>query len=688
MYKKKFNSLKTIRFRRFARKSYSAFGSMHKVITIGVLAGSTLLSAHAASVTPIERTVVETSSDTVAHKELDEVTVAATKVDLPLSMAAKQVTVIGRTEIERAPVKSVQDLLNYVAGVDILQRSPHGVQADISLRGGSADQVAILLNGVNLTNPQTGHYSFDIPINLSDIERIEIVQGPTSLAYGASALSGGINIITKKDTASNLTGKVEVGMHRLFGAEVRGAYKIRSTVSRLSVGYDRSSGYIANSDYDILNALLQTRLEVQRIASVDIQAGYNAKKYGANTFYSPAYPNQYDDTRGMFASVKAETYGRLRFVPQIYWSRHYDCFQLIREGTPNPPAWYKDHNYHRSDVWGVTLNVLYSSPLGITSFGGELRGESILSSVLGKPLDVPRGKYTKADSRRNTSLFVEHNLLLDKFTLSLGGILNHNTAVAGKVAFYPAVNVSYRPTYNLSLYASFDMATRMPSFTELYYTTRTHTGSPNLLPEYTRSAEAGIRFTERFINIRSSVFYTQGKNLIDWQYNQADSKWYSVNLASDSRLATFGIGYTVGIDFEELLGSRQPLGSLSVGYQYIDQNNDKASTNNPISVYVFNFLRHKITATLSHRIVDKLRATWNFRWQDRAGSYTRYVDSKPAETVSYKPFGLLDVRLDYSVGCLSLFVNANNIFNRTYMDFGNIPQPGLWITGGISYRLH
>ena len=91
MYKKKFNSLKTIRFRRFARKSYSAFGNMHKVITIGVLAGSTLLSAHAASVTPIERTVVETSSDTVAHKELDEVTVAATKVDLPLSMATKQV---------------------------------------------------------------------------------------------------------------------------------------------------------------------------------------------------------------------------------------------------------------------------------------------------------------------------------------------------------------------------------------------------------------------------------------------------------------------------------------------------------------------------------------------------------------------------------------------------------------------
>ena len=201
------------RFKRFARKSYSVFNSIHKIVTIGVLSGCTLASAYAASTRTTDIPGNPVVSDSISEKELDEVVVTASKATLPLNLSAKMVTVITAREIERAPVKSIEDLLNHFSGVDVLQRGPHGVQSDISLRGGSFDQTAILLNGVNLTNPQTGHYSFDIPINLSDIERIEIVQGPSSLTFGAGAFSGGINIITKKDFQSNLYGKLEGGMH-------------------------------------------------------------------------------------------------------------------------------------------------------------------------------------------------------------------------------------------------------------------------------------------------------------------------------------------------------------------------------------------------------------------------------------------------------------------------------------------
>ena len=216
-----------------------------------------------------------------------------------------------------------------MAGVDVLQRGPHGVQADISLRGGSFDQVAILLNGINLSNPQTGHYSFDIPINLSDIERIEIVQGPSSLAFGASAFSGGINIITKKDARSNAFAKLEAGMHGLLGAETRGTYKTGNSVNQLSFGYKRSDGYIENSDYKIVNLLWQSRFNVNH-SLIDFQAGLNDKKYGANTFYSAAFPNQYDEVRGIFASVRGETNGKLK-LSRFHWSRHYDEY-------PFPPG--------------------------------------------------------------------------------------------------------------------------------------------------------------------------------------------------------------------------------------------------------------------------------------------------------------------------------------------------------------
>ena len=120
MRKKQLNTMKVFRFKRFTRKSYSVFNSLHKAVTIGVLSGCALISAHATSVEPAERTYTETTTDSIPLTELDEVVVTASKIDLPLNLAAKQVTVISRQEIERAPVRSIEDLLNYVAVVFLI----------------------------------------------------------------------------------------------------------------------------------------------------------------------------------------------------------------------------------------------------------------------------------------------------------------------------------------------------------------------------------------------------------------------------------------------------------------------------------------------------------------------------------------------------------------------------------------
>lgn len=690
MNKEQLNPMTAFRFKRFARKSYGVFNSIHRAVTIGVLSGCALASAHAVSVNPVERIEIGTSSDTIPLRELDEVVVTATKVDLPLNMAAKQVIVISKKEIERAPVRSVQDLLNYAAGVDVLQRGPHGVQADISLRGGSFDQAAILLNGVNLTNPQTGHYSFDIPVNLSDIERIEIVQGPSSLVYGASAFSGGINIITKKDTHTNAFAQTEGGMHGLFGVEARGAYKAQSGVHTLSVGYKRSGGYIANSDYDIINVLWQSRFNVND-AKIDFQAGMNDKKYGANTFYAAAYPNQYDDTRGVFASVKGETGGKLKFIPQLYWSRHYDVYHLFRPGAPDLPSWYTQPNYHRSDVFGMNLNMQYASKLGITSFGGELRNEGVLSSNLGRPMRQKSGNYDKWDNRSNISFFAEHNFVFDRFTLSVGGLYNYNTALADTLkaaGFYPAVNASFRATRNTNLYASWSKATRMPTFTDLYYRAGKHRGFSGLTPEYTQSVETGLRYHTANVTMNVNAFYTRGNNLIDWIFNPADELYHAQNLAS---LNTYGAGFDATANVQQWLGTRQPVQSVQIAYQYIAQKSDNAKQNNPVSMYVFNYLRHKFTLGVQHGVAKNLTLSWNLRWQERAGNYLKYVPATETEkakevATAYKPFALLDVKANYAWRMANIFINANNVFNTTHVDFGNIPQPGFWLSGGVNYR--
>lgn len=664
---------KAYRFKRFAKKAYSAFNSMHKVVNIGVISGCMLTFAHSTE------TSAQTSINTneplkIAEKELDEITVTASRAELSLNQVPKLVTVISRAEISQAPVQSIQDLLNYVAGIDVQQRGGHGVQADISIRGGSFDQTAILLNGVNLSNPQTGHYSFDIPINLSDIERIEIIHGPSSIIYGASAFSGGINIITRKDSDHKAYAKVEAGGHGLFGAEINGVYNTENVSSRLSAGYNTSSGYIPNSDYDIFNMLWQTQLNVEK-SKVDIQLGYSDKQFGANTFYSAAYPNQYDNTKSYFASVKGEVGTKLKFIPLVYWNRHDDDFQLDK--------YSQNHNYHQTDVYGSNLNLQYHSGFGITTFGTEFRNEGIRSNVLGLLMENQQGKYTKSDNRTNISYALEHNLLYDKFSLTVGILTNYNTALKGKYKFYPSVNLSYQLIEKLKIYTSWNKATRMPTFTDLYYTTATHISNYNLKPEDSESFELGFKYNTPLIKAYATGYIMKGKNLIDWIKRTPNSeKWESMNLTNVDKQ---GLELGATIFLKQLFSNLNPATSIKLGYTRLHQKKDSEDY---ISNYTLNYLRDKFTLGVNHSIYKGLSASWYFRWQKRMGSYLKYENTQPTTMqVPYPAFSTLDLQLNWKIRDFSINLTANNIFDKKYFDLGNVPQAGFWLIGGISYTL-
>lgn len=666
------------RFRRFDKKAYSAFNSMRRIVNIGVMSSCMLISASVKTATA-QTTTHHTPQNIseIDDQELDEVSITASRVTLSANQSAKLVTVITRDEIQRAPIQSIQDLLNYAAGIDVLQRGGHGVQADISIRGGSFDQTAILLNGVNLSNPQTGHYSFDIPINFNDIERIEVIHGPSSIVYGASAFSGGINIITKKNPDHTAYGKLETGSHNLWNIEAGAALNTNVTNNQLSVGYHSSDGYIRNSDYNIFNLLWQTRLNIEK-SKIDIQLGYNDKKYGANTFYSAEYPDQYDKTSSYFASIKAETGNKLKFIPQIYWNRHDDCFQLFRDGTPNLPDWYKGHNYHRTDVYGANLNLQYQSTYGITSFGAEFRNEGILSNVLGKPLDKPDGKYTKSDDRTNISYVLEHNILLSRFTLTLGILMNYNTALKADYKFYPSINASYWLTDDLKIYSSWSKATRMPTFTDLYYTTKTHIGNTDLKPESSEAFEIGLKYGRLFIQSYLTGYWMKGENLIDWVKENPDDLWESRNLTAIDKK---GIELGTKIFFGELVASLKTT-TLQLGYTRLYQNKKSGEL---ISNFTLNYLRDKFTAQVHHPIYRSISANWAFRWQKRMGTYLKYEDLKPTQQVPYSDFSTLDLRIDWKLKNWNIHMTANNIFDTKYYDLGNIPQTGFWLISGISY---
>ena len=95
------------------------------------------------------------------------------------------VTVLSREDIQAAPVQSVNDLLKYAVGVDVRQKGPLGALTDVSIRGGNSEQITVLLNGINICDAQTGHNSFDFPVDISEIERIEVleVQQPAFMVH-------------------------------------------------------------------------------------------------------------------------------------------------------------------------------------------------------------------------------------------------------------------------------------------------------------------------------------------------------------------------------------------------------------------------------------------------------------------------------------------------------------------------
>jgi len=673
MKKKKWNEPRAFRFKRFVRKAYSAFNSMHKVVNIGVVTGCMLVFAHAAP-TSAQSVAAEQRPEKLLEEDLEEVTVTASRMETPVCQTAKFVTVIAKAQIEKAPVQSIEELLNYVASVDVIQRGGHGVQSDISIRGGSADQTAVLLNGVNLSNPHTGHYHFDIPINLSDIERIEIVHGPSALIYGSGAFSGGINIITKKELDAPLYANVEAGMHALYGAEARAAAAVGQTKNSLSVGYKASDGYIEHSDYKIANVLWQTRLDVHDKSCVDVQLGYNNKQYGANTFYSALYPDQFDRTATWLGALKGSFGTTLKVIPILYWDRHDDQFDLIR-GTET------GRNFHQGTTYGGNLIFQYTSRLGITNLGGEWRREAILSSNLGLPMEHAQGHYTKSDARTITGLTAEHTATWERFVASAGVLMNHNTLLGG-VHFYPSVSAAYKPDPAVRIYAAWSRSTRMPTFTDLYYTTETHTANEQLKPESSESFDLGVKYNHPFLSAYLTGYLMRGSDIIDWVRASANDKWASWNLTEVDKLGLeAGVTLHPGVRWPAL-GDRS---TLSVHYARMNQSCD---TRGLESRYSLNYLRDKFTVQLNHPIYKGFSAGWYFRVQKRMGVFRKYEDRLDAGLHPFPAFSTLDLKLNYEHRGWNFYVNVNNLYDTHYYDIGNVQQAGFWLMGGVSLKIH
>ena len=669
-YKSIFNQRKALRFRHFSRKGFALFACLGRVVTIGVLSVATLQSASAAS-DDFNSTSEATDNNQKVDKEatLDDVEVTGSRAPLALGQAARMVTVLSREDIQAAPVQSINDLLKMAVGVDVRQRGAIGAQTDVSIRGGTQEQIAILLNGINICDPQTGHNTLDLPCDISDIERIEVLEGPAGRIYGTSSLVGAINIVTKDVRSQKSEVKVEGGSFAYLST----AGRIALPFSSLSASFTRSDGYQRskagnlNSNYQGIKAFWNSQFSILD-SQFACHAGISTKGWGSNTFYSAKFDEQYEKTTKMFAALQGNmSIGKLHFKPTIYWNRSYDRFELIRSDESKVPF-----NHHRTDVFGINLNSYFDWVAGRTAFGAEFRNEDIVSGNLGEPLNEPHGDYKYGLNRSNLSFHLEHNILLRRFTLSAGFIAIKNTWSEMPFTLYPGIDASYRMGNNWKVYASYNSSLRMPSFTELYYSVGGHKADKYLKPEELSAVEAGVRYTSRILTAKASIFRHHAHNMIDWVMDsrEADPVWQSVN---HTKVNTLGEEITLNSQFSIL--------NCQLSYCHLHQ--EKQEADYLQSQYSLEYLRHKVTATIQMQLTEQLGLTVNYRWQDRMGSYTT-VDG---EVKKYHPYSVIDARLACTMDTYSIYVEGNNITGHHYVDYGNVSQPGCWLTGGIKVIL-
>lgn len=661
-------------FRRWSNRKYAVLSSFHKIIRIGTL----VLGCSILQVRPVlgqEDTAQNAYS--LALEEVESVGESAgTGLSSPL---LRQLEIIGKDQLGQVSSRSFPALLDYYPGVDIRTRGQNGIQSDLSIQGGSFDQSLVLLNGVDVSDPQTGHFSLDVPFSPIAAARVEVLKGPAAGAYSLPGYSGAVNILTEPEDSAAMIAELSYGQFSSYQALANMHIPLGNSRTMIALQSSGSKGYMANTDYGIKSIFLHSVHENGKTRA-DLMLGWNEKDFGANSFYTPLFPEQYEET-GSFLGILKVRSGTKKFLAEgnLVWRRHTDHFMLFR----SDPSIYE--NFHSSDVLGASGGIKITSFAGVSGIRVHYRYNGIYSTVLGEETEsgkIIRGSansfYTRYSERHHLSLSAEQNYRHKRWIFNPGVLFHAGIADLLKPSVYPGINISYRAGSNNQLFVSANRSMRLPTFTDLFYRGPRNLGNPDLRPETAINLEAGTKYMNRKINGELAAFYRVGKETIDWIWK--DSIWQTTNL---TELNTFGFETSVSYDPGLRIGGIKLFDPLRLAYSYtiITKTSDVF-----ISNYALDNLRHKMIADFRVNLPLNFYLDWKLTWQMRNGSYQYYSspDAGPVE-LSYEPVFLADANLGIRLGKLSVFIDATNLTNASYRDIGSVLMPGRWIMGGIRY---
>ena len=601
--------------------------------------------------------------------EIAEVKVFSNPSPRTLKELARVIEVVSYNELQASAANTIQGVLQENTTVDIQNRGTDA-QTDIAIRGGSFDQTLLMVNGIAINDPQTGHMNMNLMFDKDAVKQIEILKGSGSKMFGANAFSGAINFVI--DPVQQNTLKLQAGIADFntlnYGISLNNNYKSWNT--NISVNHKKSDGYIYNTATESTQVFLLSQGKLGK-AKLSFIYGLNDNAFGANSFYHWASKEQWENIKSQLSALKISFGKRIENNTQIYWKRNYDKY-----------IWKPIYaaNLHRTDIYGFKNTLILNKNL---TFLLDIKREKMLSNSMGLALEdvvsVPKETdkyYTKGVARTNATFSMNYHYSKNNFNLASGLNINYNSAFDFNLATGIELAKKYK---QFSPYIALNTAYRLPTFFDLYYNSSSNEGNPNLKPEQAVTYETGLKYNGLFVQGVFSIFSRVGENIIDWTRPVANTtaKYRSQNIA---QLTTYGVELGVKV-YPKRKWNQSKINYINLTSNWLDQNK---ALDGQLSKYAFVYLKQSVNLAINHQIMEHLSATWSLQYRNRSGHYAAY---ETGVVTDFKPYMLANFKIKYSLEKLNIFAKFDNITNQSYYNTGSLPQAGRWFGVGLKYKI-
>ena len=576
---------------------------------------------------------------------LKEVVISSSRIDLPFKENSRTIQIVTAEDIKKLGITNVADALQQLAGIDVRRQGVNGMQADLYIRGGGFDQTLLLIDGIKVDDPQTGHHTMNLALPIEVIKRIEVIKGPAARVFGQNAFTGAVNIVTKDVEENSLIAKVQGGSFGQFIAEATGTVSLKESSHIVHFSKNFSEGYRHNTDFDNTNYVLKSQFNKNKLP-IELLTTYSERKFGANGFYGiPSAKEQYEETQaslvGLSTVIKK---GNLTWKPRVYWRRNQDEYHYIRS---NPSAY---RNLHITNKFAAELNGSYESKAGITGFGIEMAKYYISSNRLGD------------NSREMASVFLEHRFqFLDKkFDITPGVAVSYFSDFDSKA--FPGLDLGYQISSDFRVYGNIGYTYRVPTYTDLYYIGPQAIGNENLQPEEAISEEIGIKWLTSRFDFTFAAFNRDSNDLIDYvRPTEADVVYTPQNIQDVNTK-----GFETQVEYRFTLNTLPQ--KIKMGYTFIED--DVKQTSAAYSRYSINSMKHQFVGNYAMEWFTNFSSSVGYRYAERTSD------------ISYN---IWDVSASYRLKDLEFSIYANNIFNTEYVEAGMVPMPKGNLLFGMKY---